>query len=310
MNNLDKKIALQTRPILLAALVFSISIIVSMPRSDARNRAALTLDEQVRVAVSGFKGKVSLFAKNLDTGATYDFGGDNRVRTASTIKITVMIEAFARVAEGKAKWEDPVVLTESKKVQGSGVLQELSDGLRLTLRDAVNLMMVVSDNTATNLVLDVLTTDAVNARMEQLGIRQTKLLRKVGSGGTSRAGLDPELKPFGLGVTTPREMVMIVEKLERGEVVSKEASKEMIALMKREQSHNGIGRTLNGVDMATKSGALDRLRSNVGILYTKRGRIAMAITCEDMPEIDWTDDNAAYLLMSRVSLILIDGLGK
>ena len=310
MNSLDKNRALMMRTIFLAVLVLSISLNVFTKRSDARDSTALTLDEQVRAAVSEFKGKVSLFAKNLDTGATYDFGGDNRVRTASTIKVTVMIEAFARVTEGKAKWGDEVVLTDAKKVQGSGVLQELSDGLRLTLRDAVNLMMVVSDNTATNLVLDVLTTDAVNARMEQLGLKQTKLLRKVGSGGTSKAGLDPVLKPFGLGVTTPREMVMIVEKLERGEVVSKEASKEMIALMKREQSHDGIGRTLNGVDMATKSGALDRLRSNVGIIYSKRGRIAMAITCDDMAEIDWTDDNAGYLMMSRLSLILIDGLGK
>src|ERR1044072_78520 len=298
------------RAIFLAALALLISLTVLTKRSDARASTALTLDEQVRAAVSEFKGKVSLFAKNLDTGATYDFGGDNRVRTASTIKVTVMIEACARVMEGKAKWSDEVVLTEAKKVQGSGVLQELGDGLRLTLRDAVNLMMVVSDNTATNLVLDVLTTDGVNARMEQLGLKQTRLLRKVGSGGTSKAGLDPELKPFGLGVTTPREMVMIVEKLERGEVVSKDASKEMIALMKREQSHDGIGRTLNGVDMATKSGALDRLRSNVGIIYSKRGGIAMAITCDDMPEIDWNEDNAAYLMMSRLSLILIDGLGK
>jgi beta-lactamase class A len=310
LNNLDKNRALMMRTIFSAALALLISLDVFTKRSDAYNSTALTLDEQVRAAISEFKGKVSLFAKNLDTGATYDFGGDNRVRTASTIKITVMIEAFARVSEGKAKWSDEVVLTEAKKVQGSGVLQELGDGLRLTLRDAVNLMMIVSDNTATNLVLDVLTTDAVNARMEQLGLKQTKLLRKVGSGGTSKAGLDPLLKPFGLGVTTPREMVMIVEKLERGEVVSKEASKEMIALMKREQSHDGIGRTLNGVDMATKSGALDRLRSNVGIIYSKRGRIAMAITCDDMPEIDWTDDNAAYLMMSRLSLILIDGIGK
>lgn len=276
----------------------------------ARNATAATLDEQARAAISQFKGKVSLFAKNLDTGATYDFGGDNRVRTASTIKIAVMIEAFARVAEAKAKWTDEVVLTDAKKVSGSGVLQELSNGLRLTLRDAVNLMMVVSDNTATNLALDVLTTDAVNARLEQLGIKQTRILRKVGSGGTSRAGMDPELKPYGLGVATPREMVMLMEKLERGEIINLAASKEMLALMKREQSHDGIGRTLNGVEMATKSGALDRLRSNVGILYTKRGRIAMAITCEDMPEIDWTRDNPAYLMLSRLSLILIDGLGK
>jgi beta-lactamase class A len=130
--------------------------------------AAQSLDDQVKPIVASFKGKVSLFAKNLDTGETYGLNPDERVRTASTIKIAVMIEAFARVAEGKAKWTDEVVLTKEKKVSGSGILNELSDGLKLTLRDAVNLMMILSDNTATNLVLDVLTTDAVNARMESI----------------------------------------------------------------------------------------------------------------------------------------------
>ena len=268
------------------------------------------LDERVRAEVASFKGKVSLFAKNLDTGATFALNADDRVRTASTIKVPVMVEAFARVAAGKAKWSDEVVLTDAKKVSGSGVLQELSDGLRLTLRDAVNLMMVVSDNTATNLVLDVLTTDAVNARLDSLGLKQIRILRKVGSGGTSRAGEDPALKPYGLGVATPREMVVLMEKLERGEVISRAASKEMLAIMRREQQHAGIGRTLTGVEMATKAGALDHLRSNVGIIYTRRGRIAMAITCDDMPEVNWTEDNPGYLMLSRLSLLLIEGLGK
>ena len=75
-----------------------------------------TLDDQVKPLVASFKGKVSLFAKNLDTGETYGLNPDERVRTASTIKIAVMIEAFARVAEGKAKWTDEVVLTKEKKV--------------------------------------------------------------------------------------------------------------------------------------------------------------------------------------------------
>jgi len=78
-------------------------------------------------------------AKNLDTGATYSFNGDERVRTASTIKVAVMIEAFARVAEGRAKWTDELVLTKPPLGAGSGVLPELADGLRLTLRDCVNL---------------------------------------------------------------------------------------------------------------------------------------------------------------------------
>jgi len=273
-------------------------------------QAQTSLDDQVKQIVSSFKGKVNLFAKNLDTGETYGLNPDERVRTASTIKIAVMIEAFARVAEGKAKWTDEVVLTKDKKVSGSGILTELSDGLRLTLRDAVNLMMILSDNTATNLVLDVLTTDAVNARMESLGFKQIKINRKVGSGGESMAGKDPENKKYGLGFATPREMVLVMEKLERGEIIGPAASKEMIELMKREQGRNAIGRSLWDVPMASKYGALDRLRSAVGILYTKKGRIAMAISCDDMPEIMWSVDNPAYLLMSRLSEALVDGLGK
>jgi beta-lactamase class A len=268
------------------------------------------LDDQVKPLVNSFKGKVSLFAKNLDTGETYALNADERVRTASTIKIAVMIEAFARVNEGKIKWTHEVVLTKDKKVSGSGILGELSDGLHLTVRDAVNLMMILSDNTATNLVLDVLTTDAVNARMESLGFKNIKIMRKVGSGGESAAGKDPELKKFGLGMATPREMVLVMEKLERGEIISAAVSKEMIDLMKREQGRNAIGRSLWDVPMASKYGALDRLRSAVGILYTKHGRIAMAISCDEMPETMWSVDNPAYLLMSRLSAVLADGLAK
>ena len=272
--------------------------------------AQTTLDDQVKPIVASFKGKVSLFAKNLDTGETYGLNPDERVRTASTIKIAVMIEAFARVAEGKANWTDEVVLTKEKKVSGSGILNELSDGLRLTLRDAVNLMMILSDNTATNLVLDVLTTDAVNARMESLGFKQIKIMRRVGSGGESAAGKDAENKKFGLGMATPHEMVLVMEKLERGQVITPATSKEMIELMKREQGRNAIGRSLWNVPMASKYGALDRLRSAVGILYTKNGKIAMAISCDDMPETMWSVDNPAYLLMSRLSEVIAGGLGK
>src|ERR1041384_189316 len=287
--------------VLLVLLLFSIS---------TSAQAQTALDDQVKPIVASFKGKVSLFAKNLDTGETYGLNPDERVRTASTIKIAVMIEAFARVAEGKAKWTDEVVLTKEKKVSGSGILNELSDGLKLTLRDAVNLMMMISDNTATNLVLDVLTTDAVNARMESLGFKQIKIMRKVGSGGESAAGQNPENKKYGLGMATPREMVLVMEKLERGEIISPAVSKEMIDLMKREQARYAIGRSLYDVDMASKYGALDRLRSAGGILYTKNGRIAMAISCDDMPEAMWSVDNPAYLLMSRLSEVLAEGLAK
>jgi beta-lactamase class A len=268
------------------------------------------LDQRVRAELAQFKGKVKLFARNLDTGTVYELDGDERVPTASTIKIAIMIEAFARVAEGKAKWTDELVLTKEKKVGGSGILQEFADGLRFTFRDGVSMMMIMSDNTATNLVIDVLTADAINARMESLGFKETRLMRRVFGGGESAEGKKEENKRFGLGRTTPHEMVMLLEKLERGEVISAAASKEMLELMKREQGTNGIWREQWRLSKATKSGALDALRSNIGILYHPRGRIALAITCNEMPEVVWTVDNPALLLMSKLSEILVDGLGK
>jgi len=267
-----------------------------------------SLDTLIRGEITPFKGKVFLFAKNLDTGATYSFSGDERVRTASTIKVAVMIEAFTRVAEGRAKWTDELVLTKAARYGGSGVLPELADGLRLTLRDCVNLMMVVSDNTATNMVLDYLTTDAVNARMNTLGFKDTRLMRRIGGGGESKEGKEPDNKRFGLGATTPHEMVRILEKIDAGEIVNKAAAKEMIDLMKREQARYAIGRANSDVPMASKYGALDRLRSCVAIVYSKRGKIAIAITVDDMPEVNWSVDNPGYLLMSRLSVILIESL--
>lgn len=280
----------------------------SINQSNEASKARM--ESAIKERLQSFKGKVSLFAKNLDTGEVYESGADDRVRTASTIKIAVMVEAFARVAEGKANWTDELVLTKAARYSGSGVLPELADGLRLTLRDAVNLMMVVSDNTATNMVLDYLSTDAVNARMDSLGFKQIRILRRVGSGGESKEGKEVDNKRFGLGVATPREWVRLLEKLERGEIVNTTSSKEMIELMKREQARYAIGRSQWDLPMASKYGALDRLRSAVGIIYSPRGRIAMAISCDDMPDVMWSVDNPAYLLMSDLSVLLVNGLAR
>src|SRR3989442_4513842 len=289
---------------LLSSLLLSTT---SFAQNSSTNAQTQTLDARIRAEITPFKGRVFLFAKNLNTGQEYAFNGDERVKTASTIKIAVMIEAFARVAEGRAKWTDELVLTKAARYSGSGILPELGDGLRLTFRDCVNLMMLISDNTATNMVLDFLTTDAVNARMDSLGIKQTRIMRRVGSGGESKEGKLADNKRFGLGATTPHEMVQIMEKLDRGEAISQAASKEMLDLMKREQARYAIGRTTSD-PMASKYGALDRLRSCVAIVYSKKGKIAMAITVDEMPEVYWSVDNPGYLLMSRLSTILIEGL--
>lgn len=287
-------------------LLLTVSAATAIATASQPNPQTNPLDTQIRAEVANFKGKVYLFARNLDTGETYSYSGDERVRTASTIKIAIMIEAWARVAEGKAKWTDELVLTKAARFSGSGILPEMSDGLRLSLQDCVRLMMLLSDNTATNMVLDYLGTDSVNERMNSLGFKSTRLMRRVGSGGDTREGKIADNKRFGLGATTPHEMVDILEKLERGQIINAAASKEMIDLMKREQARFAIGRTIPDT-IATKYGALDALRSCVGIVYSKQGRIAMAITADDMP-VNWSVDNAGYLMISKLSLMLMEGL--
>jgi beta-lactamase class A len=290
--------------LLIANVLFASTL---LPQTSPQNQS---LDMRVRAEVTPFKGHVSLFAKNLDTGQEYSFNGDERVPTASTIKIAVMIEAFARVSEGHAKWTDELVLTKAARYGGSGILPELGDGLRFTLQDCVRLMMVLSDNTATNMVLDYLSPDAVNARMSSLGFKQTRIMRRVGGGGESADGKQADNKRFGLGATTPHEMAQILEKLSRGDIVNPAVSKEMLELMKREQVRYAIGRDTPEMPMASTYGALDHLRSCVALVYSKRGKIAIAITVNDLPEVNWSVDNPGYLLMSRLSTILIEGLGS
>ncbi|MBX3245435.1 MAG: serine hydrolase [Acidobacteria bacterium] len=271
-----------------------------------------TLDQKVKAAVESFDGKVWVYAKNLDSGEVYSYRGEEQVRTASTIKTPIMAETFRQVAEGKLTWEDQLEVTAQNKAGGSGILREFSPGSKVDLKTAVILMIVLSDNTATNLVLDKVTSDAVNEYMGKLGLKDTLSMRKIGGGGDSKAWLnDNRNRLFGLGRSSPKDMVRLMEMLEKGEVVSKEASDEMLAILKRQQYKDGIGRAVSDtMQVASKSGSLDRLRSDVGIVYTRRGRIAMAITTDDMPVTGYHQENPGLLMIWKLSQILQDGLAK
>ncbi|MDQ3322434.1 MAG: class A beta-lactamase-related serine hydrolase, partial [Acidobacteriota bacterium] len=274
--------------------------------------APQTLDEKIKAELANFSGKVWIYAKNLDTGKDYALRADGQVRTASTIKLPIMAEVFHQVAAGKLKWTDEIVLTKEKKQGGSGILSEFSDNTKIDLQTALHLMIVVSDNTATNLILDKIGADNVNDFAESLKLNQTRSLRKIGGGGEAKILTEqPLYKTFGLGASSPKDMVRLLEMLERGEIVSREASDKMLSILKRQQFKDGIGRNLpDTVASASKSGALDRLRSDVGIIYTRRGRIAMAITTDDMMEVAYTQENPGLKMLWRLSQILQDGLGK
>jgi beta-lactamase class A len=290
------------------AFVLMLPVMAQSAHAPARITTRGSLEDQVDIALRGFHGKVNLFAKNMDSGRTFGYRPDERVRTASTIKLPLLAAAFAAIAEGKASWDDRVTLKDEDKVSGAGILPEFSDGDSITLRGLSHLMIVLSDNTATNIMLDHFPGDYVNDWAEHFGLPNTKFLRKIGGASPTKAASDAQYAPYGLGVSTSREMVTLMEGFERGTVVSPAASREIISILKRQQDRNGIPRKMTGMEVANKTGALDHLRSDVGIVYSKKGRIVMAITCDDLPQVDWSTDNPGYLKIASLAEILVKGL--
>jgi beta-lactamase class A len=285
----------------------------------ATSLSADTLTDSLRARIAQFPGTVTLYAKNLDSGATAGIGESDPVRTASTIKLPILLSVFDQVARGQAKWTDPLTVVAAEKVSGSGIIaSEISDGVQLPLRDVANLMIVLSDNTATNLILERFGADSVNAYLDKIGIKTTRSMRKIRGDGTqltsargfSAAGKIPENQKYGIGVSSPRDMVTMLEKLERGEIVNAEASKQILEILRRCQDDRGIRRRISGVRIVNKTGALDALRSDVGIVYSKGGRIAMAITVDGIPKPDWTPDNPGLLIIADLAKMLVDGLAK
>jgi beta-lactamase class A len=297
-----------------ATVLFAVLSAVMLTSSMA---AADPLADRVAGLTKDFKGSVFVYAKNLKTGKDFSLNGDSRVKTASTIKLAILCTLESLVAQGKVRWDERLVLKADDKVTGSGVLGSLADGTDLTVRNLAILMIIVSDNTATNLILDRISADAVNDYLDSIGIHQTRSNRKVrGDGnqlkapsGWSKAGKLEENAKFGLGVTTPHEMVQILEMLEQGKIVSPAASKDILDIMKMQQERFGISRrTPDDLVVASKHGALDALRSDVGIVYDKDGAIAIAITVDDMPVTDYSPDNVGDKLIADIAGVLRDGL--
>src|SRR5215218_378772 len=290
----------------------TVLLIVASPMA-----AADTLAERVAVLTRPFKGRVAMYARNLTTGREFAIDADARVRTASTIKLPILCALESLVASGRVRWDERIRLRPEDKVTGSGVLGSLEDGTDLTIRNLAILMIIVSDNTATNLITDRITADAVNEYLDSIGLTTTRYNRKVrGDGaplaepsGWSRAGTLEENRKYGLGVSTPREMVRLLQMLEAGTIVNAAASKDVLDILARQQVRDGIARHApEDLRIASKSGSLDALRSDVGIVYAADGPIAMAITVDDMPVTDYSPDNVGNVLLWQLASVLVDEL--
>lgn len=265
-----------------------------------------TLESVITPLVKAHKGKVTLAIKNLETGESFRIDDDLPMPTASLIKFPVMIEAYRQAAEKRVDLDKPVTLKETDKVPGSGILTyHFSPGASFPLKDAVHLMIVYSDNTATNLVLDQIGIESTAKTMESMGLPNTKIHSKVFKRETSK--FPDRSKQFGLGSATAGEMLKLCEALYKEELVSKEASKAMLEHMKACDDKDKFPRFLpSGTKLAFKTGSVDDVRTAAGIVYTPRGPAAICVMSKQNEDKRYVPDNAGNRLCAEIAKAVFD----
>ncbi|MBI3411011.1 MAG: serine hydrolase [Planctomycetes bacterium] len=266
-----------------------------------------SLPAKLKALAAAHKGKVAIAFKTLTGDECFYLDADEAMPTASLIKFPILIEAYYQLQAGKIDFNETLTLSGKDKAPGAGVLTpHFSTGATFPLKDVVRLMMVFSDNTATNMVLDKIGLRSVNERMAALDCPNTRVNAKVFLGSTT--SIDPErTKKFGLGSTTAREMVTLLEKLHQGKLASAEACKEMIATMKKCDDWQKLRRFLpEDLPVAHKTGAVAKVRTDAGILYLKSGPVAVCVMTNENKDERRTRDNDAEILIGKVAKEIYD----
>ena len=259
------------------------------------------LKHQLMPLIQSHRGNVAVSVLNLRTGYRFDYRSTEVMPTASLIKLPVMIEAYRQIASGDLSLDVEIVLKAEDKVPGSGILtKHFGDGARLKLRDAIQLMIGYSDNTATNLVIDQIGLAATAKTMAEMGYPETKLHSRVYRG--SETIFPERSRKYGLGSTTSSDIVSLLERLHKRDLVSPKFSDVMLKHLRDCEATAQLPRLLPpNLVIAHKSGAVSNARCDAGIIYAPNGALAICTLTSQNEDRRWSKDNAAELLNARIA---------
>jgi beta-lactamase class A len=254
------------------------------PQAAARPSSLDRLRSTIERITTSVNATWGIYIKSLDTGEEVALNADQQMDTMSVIKIPLMVEVFEQAKAGRFSLSDRYTLAREDLLPGTGILRSLQPGAVLTVRDLVTLMIIVSDNTATDVLYRMVGgPDAVNRRMAALGLTKT---RAVDYARAWFAALDAERDrakfhregkhPFGL--STPREIGWLLERLERGTLVDKAASDEMLQILRGQIYRTRIPRFLTGFAIPHKTGDfLPYIGNDVGVLESPGATVVVSI---------------------------------
>jgi beta-lactamase class A len=291
----------------------------SLPAQQPALKEDTQLDQQLRFFATAHRGQVALYAHNLKTGQTASLIPDQPVKTASVIKMGILLDAAEQIRAGQASLAEKLVLTKENQVPGSGVIGQLTVPLTLTLGDTLHLMVVLSDNTATNMAIDRLGLAHINATLRAAGLKQTVLYKKVYK--PAEGLMPPDQPQFGLGKTTAREMASIMERLAECRL-SLDGSAPLpgdgplcgalLHMLRSQQDRESLPRYIEALDtsehgsaIANKTGALDQVRNDVALIATKNGPVVIAAFTWDNADQRWTGDNEAEKTLGKLAQAIV-----
>lgn len=279
-----------------------------------------TLESLIKPIADKHKGTIAVAVKNLATGEEYKRNADEVMQTASLIKLAIMVEAYRQLDAKKIDFARTLTLTKDDKVPGAGVLTDhFSDGATFPLKDAVRLMIVFSDNTATNMVLDQIGIKSVNDTTKALGLPETRINAKVYKGSTT--SIDPErTKKYSLGSTSANECVKLLELIHTGKAASAESCKAMLGHLKANDDKEMLVRHLPpGTVVAHKTGATNKVRTDAGIIdipdpaHTPKEKeakrtipVAVCVLTNENEDVRWVLDNAAQVVIADIGKAVYD----
>jgi beta-lactamase class A len=252
-------------------------------------------------------GVVGYAVRNVDTGERLERRGDETFPTASLIKVAILVTVYDLAGKGELSLDDPLTVLKIDKVPGSGTLQFMHDGMTVTVRDAAWLMSTISDNTATNLLLDRIIIRRVWEKMEALGLPHTKVHSKSFLR-ISSVAMDSSVK-YGLGVTTPNEMARLFELFARGQAVSPAADSTMLDVLEHNEDLQLLQRYVDGVRAPHKTGATDEVRTECALFYLQSRVVACVLTKENT-DVRWVIDSEPQLTLARMGRAIVDAWPK
>ena len=259
--------------------------------------------QKLDAVASQFGGQIGFYAKNVADGAEYSWNGDQRFPPASVIKLPVMIELYRKAAAGSLDLDAAEPLPQDVSTHGSGVLKRREGAIALTLREYCRLMMVHSDNMATDLVMRAVGLEAVNRFLRKLGLENTRASMELGRWHYLIVGLKDapisrknddrildrmragEFDDDGLGysdsrdnnVCSPRDMGSLLEWLYAGELAARNATAEMLEMMRASTHKRTIAKYVKeGRRVANKYGGSRRIAADAGIVELPAGPVAIA----------------------------------